>query len=140
MASTAETSKQWSGPGMMQSFLKLKKDSKLSQETLEKWWEEEYLPKVLDTGIISAAWTLKAADPNNEKQQMVMYRVPDLAPVQSETLKNIPRTSNLFPTDGPVDDFIDFESRIFSFVQLHETEKQPEGTFFVNFEPFMDIR
>ncbi|KAF2692206.1 hypothetical protein K458DRAFT_354521 [Lentithecium fluviatile CBS 122367] len=118
--------KQWSGPGIMQSYFKLKPGSKLSQETLEKWWQEEYLPKVVDTGIVKSAWTWNAVNPDYERQHMVIYKVPDLAPVQSDMLKKIPRTSDMFPTDGPVDDFIQFESRIFELVQLYETGKQPE--------------
>jgi hypothetical protein len=127
MPSTDAAPKQWSGPGIMQTFMKLKPESKLSQETLDKWWQEEYLPKVLDTGIITSARTWKAADPKYEYQNMILYQVPDLAAAQSRELSNIPRTSDSFPTDGPVDDFIEFESRIFSKVQLYEATPQSEG-------------
>jgi hypothetical protein len=129
MTSTDANAKPWTGPGIMVSFAKLKKNSKLSQETLDKWWKEVYLPKILETGLVESEWTWKAADPNYKHQQMILYKMRDLAPVQAGGLKadKIPRTSDMFPTDGPVDDFVDYESRIYSLVQLYETEKQPKG-------------
>ena len=42
-------------------------------------------------------------------------------------LHTIPRTSDLFPTDGPVDDFIDFESRILSQIQLYGSSGTTTG-------------
>jgi hypothetical protein len=133
MSSTDASSKQWSGPGIMQTLMKLKPDSKLSQETLQKWWEEEYLPKMLETGIVKSACTWKAADPKYEHQNMIIYQVPDVAAMKSRgsELSDIPRTSDSFPTDGGVDDFIEFESRVYSLVQNYEVEPQSESTFSV---------
>lgn len=128
MSDSVSKPQSWSGPGIMVSFISLKKDSQLSRETLEKWFDDVYVPAVLGTGIVKSAWKWEAAGPDYDKQHMVIYKVPDLAGAQSGKLKEVPRTSELFPTDGPVDDFIDFESRIFSLAQLYETSKQPEGT------------
>ncbi|KAF2642263.1 hypothetical protein P280DRAFT_262017 [Massarina eburnea CBS 473.64] len=127
---STSTAPQWSGPGIMQSFISLKPGTKLSQETLEKWFEEEYIPAILDTGIVTSAVTWKAADPEYKHQGMVIYKVPDLTPVKEGKLKDdaVSRKSSLFPTDGPVDDFIEFESRILSLNQYFEVEKQPEAT------------
>jgi len=118
----------------MQTLMKLKPGSKLSPETLEKWWEEEYLPKMLETGIVKSARTWKAADPKYEHQDMIIYQLPDVAAIKSrgKELSDILRTSDSFPTDGPVDDFIEFESRIYSLVQNYEVETQSESTFSID--------
>ncbi|KAJ4294397.1 hypothetical protein N0V90_008087 [Kalmusia sp. IMI 367209] len=121
----------WSGPGIMQSFVKLREDSQLSIETLQNWFDEVYLPAVLATGIVKSATHWKAASPNYGKQWMIVYEVEDLALVQNNdnhvggSLKDIPRTSETFPTEGLVDDFIDFESRILSQIQLFGSGEHP---------------
>lgn len=130
MSATGANTQQWSGPGIMLSFIYFRKGSQLSQETFWKWFDEVYVPAVVGTGIVKSAWRWKAANPDYQKLHMVLYKVPELSTAQTDALKNIPRTSDTFPTNGPVDDFIDFESRIFSLVQYFETEKQPEGTFY----------
>lgn len=58
---------------------------------------------------------------------MIVFEVPNLEMVEFGDAKHkaggglhgIPRTSDLFPTEGPVDDFVDFESRILSQVELY---------------------
>ena len=109
--------------------MKLKPDSKLSQETLNKWWEEEHLPKLLDTGVIKSVWTWKAANPEYKHQTMTIHQVPDLAAMQTSELKNVPRTSDKF--EGPVDDHIELESRIYKLAQYYEAEPQSESMFSV---------
>jgi hypothetical protein len=116
-----------SGPGVVVTALTIPPTSKLSQETLSKWLDEIYLPAVIDTGVVRSAWRFKAANPDHGKQNLVFLKIPDLAPVQTGKLQAVSRTSDTFPSSEPIDAFVDSESRIFSFQELFETEKQPEG-------------
>ena len=126
---TSTASFAWSGPGIIQSFITIPKDSKLSEETLEKWLDNVYVPALIDTGIVKSAWRYKAANPHSDKPLMYIYKIPELRDVQAGKLQDIKRTSDLFPADGPLEDFVISESRILGLVQLYETTKQPEGPF-----------
>jgi hypothetical protein len=128
MSTTGAPPRTWSGPGLMQVFMKRKPDSKLSQQTLDEWWEQEYLPKILDSGIIKSAWKWKAVNPTYERQQFVNYQIPDLAAFRSRIaeLMGISRTFNE-KFDAPIDDFVELESRIYELVQSFEKEPQSEG-------------
>lgn len=128
MSDASAIPRSWSGPGIIQSFIALPETSKLKQETLEKWFDEVYVPALIETGAVKSAWRFKAANPEYDKQHMVIYKCPDLALVKAGKLESVPRTSDLFPTEEPVDVLIDSESRILSFVQLYETAKQSEGS------------
>ncbi|KAF2002665.1 hypothetical protein P154DRAFT_520783 [Amniculicola lignicola CBS 123094] len=117
---------QWSGPGIIQNFVTIPESSELSQEVFQEWVDNEYMPGLLHTGVVKSAWQFKAASPEYKWQTMFIYRVPDLAPIQAGKLQSVPRTSDRFPTAGPVDDFIEVETRIYSLAQLYETTKKPE--------------
>lgn len=116
-----------SGPGIIQVFFNLKESSKLSQEILDKWLDDEYIPALVETGVAKSAWRFKAANSDYDKPNMVIYKVPDMSTEQLQKLHSVPLTSSLFPTNEPVTSFVENDSRIFSFVQLYETTKQPEG-------------
>lgn len=119
------TPPSWSGSGIIQSFFTLPASSELSQETLEEWLDEVYLNALIDTGAVTSAWRFKAANPEYGKQNLLIYKVPDLA--QAGKIRSVPRTSEKFPSGEPVDTFVESESRILSLVQLCETTKHPEG-------------
>ncbi|KAF2872533.1 hypothetical protein BDV95DRAFT_606135 [Massariosphaeria phaeospora] len=126
MSDANTTPPSWSGPGIIQNFIGLPESPKISQETLETWFDEVYVPALVKTGVVQSAWRFRAASPENGKQHMTIYKIPDLAQVAAGKLTHIPRTSNMFPSRAPVDDFVDLDSRVFSLVQLYETTKQPE--------------
>lgn len=115
----------WSGPGVIFTFFKVPESSKVSQHAIEKWFDEEYVPKLLETGVVKSGWLYKAANPEYDKQHLLIYKVSDFA--QAGKLKEVPRTSEKGLFDGDVHSHIEFESRIYSFVQLYETSKQDEG-------------
>ena len=117
----------WSGPGIIQSFITVPEDSKLSEETLEKWLDNVYVPALIETGVVKSAWRYKAANPHSDKPLMSIYKIPELRDVQAGKLQDIKRTSDLFPTDRPLEDFVISESRILGLEELYETTKQPEG-------------
>ncbi|KAF1849863.1 uncharacterized protein K460DRAFT_274033 [Cucurbitaria berberidis CBS 394.84] len=120
--------KPWSGPGVFLNFFKLNDSSKISLDTLEKWFDEEYVPELLATGAIKFAWLYKAANPSYDKQHLAVYKVSDLALVQAGKVQEIPRSSKNGLFDGDVDASIEFDTRIFSFVQKFETSKQDEDS------------
>lgn len=122
----------FSGPGIVQSFIKLRKDSQLSEEVLWKWWDGVYIPALLETGVVKSAWRWKAANQDYDKQHMIIYKIPEMAEVAAQKLRGVPRTSDMFPTSGPVDDFTELEVRCLTLTQLYETAKQPEGTRFAH--------
>ncbi|ORY10889.1 hypothetical protein BCR34DRAFT_566188 [Clohesyomyces aquaticus] len=123
--SDAEVTK-WTGPGMIQNSFTIPQGSKLSLETAEKWFDDVYVPELVASEVVKSAWRFKAADPNYKRQNIFLYKVPDLALVQAGKLQEINRTSDMFPTDEPIESFVESETKIFSFVQLYETSKQPE--------------
>jgi hypothetical protein len=116
-----------SGPGIIQGFFILRAESKLTQETLEKWFDEEYIPAMLGTGVIRAAQRYKAANPEYAKQNMVVYELADLASAKDGKLEKVPRVSSLFPTSDPVDSFVESEARILSMVEEYKTKEHVEG-------------
>jgi hypothetical protein len=124
---TSATPPAWSGPGIIQNFITIPASSKLSEETLKKWLDEVYIPALIESGVVKSAWRYKAAKSHSEWPLMTIYKIPELQNVQDGKLQDIKRTSKLFPTSGPLEDFVTSESRILSFEQLYETTKQPEG-------------
>jgi hypothetical protein len=124
---TSATPPAWSGPGIVQNFITIPDSSKLSEETLKKWLDDVYIPALIETGVVKSAWRFKAAKPHCEWPLMTIYKIPELQNVQHGKLQDIKRTSELFPTSGPLEDFVTSESRILGLEQLYETTKQPEG-------------
>lgn len=114
-----------SGPGVILTFFKLRDPPRISPETLEEWFEKEFAPGILATGAVRTAWLYEAADPSYGKQQLMIYKVPDLA--QAGKLREVARTSSLSLFEGTVDDYIEMDSRIYSMVQLYETTKREAG-------------
>jgi hypothetical protein len=124
---TSATPPAWSGPGIIQNFVTIPASSKLSEETLKKWLDEVYVPALIESGVVKSAWLYKAAKSHCEWPLMTIYKIPELQNVQAGKLQDIKRTSELFPTSGPLEDFVISESRVLGFEQLYETTKQPEG-------------
>lgn len=124
-----------SGPGVILTFFKLREPPRLSPETLEEWFEKEFAPGMLATGAVKTAWLYEAADPGYDKQQLMIYKIPDLA--QAGKLREVDRTSKLSLFEGTVDEYIEMDSRMYSMVQMYETTKReagrlrsPEGLFY----------
>ena len=61
------------------------------------------------------------------KQDIILLTVDDLGPIKDRKIETIPRTSERFPTGGPVEEFVDSETKIYALDQLYEFKKQPEG-------------
>ena len=121
------SSTTWSGPGLIQVFINLRKDTKLSQPTLEKWLDEVYIPAQVETGVVKGVRRFKAANPSYDKQNLVIYHVPDLAALRTGKLEAVPRSSELFPTEEPVDAFVESDSRVLSEVEVFEKERHAPG-------------
>lgn len=117
----------WSGPGIIQGFLTLRPGSKLTQETLEKWLDKEYIPAFLETRVVKAAHRFKAANPEYGKPNMVVYELDDLAAAKSGNLQEVSRVSSLFPSNDPVDTFVESEARVLSLVEEYQKEEYPAG-------------
>jgi len=115
-----------SGPGIIFVQFKLRESSEISQELLEKWYDEVHIPDVLATGGVKSAWRWKAADPEYTKQDLVLYKLPDMAFIQGPEFRSIKQTSDILPRGETIMNFVAFELRFYSLVQLFETEKQPE--------------
>ncbi|KAH7084952.1 hypothetical protein BKA63DRAFT_528813 [Paraphoma chrysanthemicola] len=116
----------WSGSGVILSFFKLRESSKVSEEALYTWFSEEFAPALLATGAVKSATLYKAANPNYDKQQLLLYNVSDLAAIQAGRLSDIARSSKLSLFEGSIDDHVEFEWRIYSFAQLYENAVQSE--------------
>lgn len=124
--------RRWTGRGVVQVLATLRDGSQLSQSTFERWLHEVYLPEVLNSGVTNAITSWKAASPNYERPWMILMEVRDLELLHQRhtaggAFHSIPRTSDQFPTDGPVDEFVDFESRILSEIQVFGSNKTGLG-------------
>jgi hypothetical protein len=119
-----------SGPGLILIFFKICDSSKISQKSLECWVDQEYVPALLATGATKTAWLYKAANANYDKQQLVVCKVSDLASIQAGQLQDAAKANKLSLFEGSVNDSVEFDTRIYSFVQLYETAKQDEGRFY----------
>jgi|TARA_R110002003_G_scaffold52_23_gene4556 hypothetical protein len=117
----------WSGPGVIFSFFKLRESSEISQEAMHTWFDEEFVPSLLATGTIKSVTLYKAANPNYNKQQLLLYDVPDLSSIQAGQLGDFAKSSRLSLCKGSIDAHVEFEWRTYSFVQLYETSKRSEG-------------
>jgi len=122
------TSQSWSGPGVILSFFKLLDSPTISEETLENWFDREYAPPLIASGVVKKAWLYLAANAEYDKQHLIVYQVPELAQVQAGKIQEFPRTSSSGLFEGTVDDYIEVETRIYSFVQLYEKSAHGEGT------------
>jgi hypothetical protein len=121
------TTQAWSGPGIILSFFKLLDSPTISEETLEDWFGREYAPALIASGVVKKAWLYQAANADYDKQHLIVYNVPELAQVQAGKIQEVPRTSNSGLFEGTVDDYIEIETRIYSFVQLYEKSAHGEG-------------
>jgi len=117
----------WSGPGLILNFLKLRGSSEISQHALENWIDQEYVPALLATGGLSGAWLYKAANPAYDKQHILVCKVSDLALIRAEELGSVGKDSKGPQLDGSVDEQVELDLRIYSFVQQYETSKHDEG-------------
>ena len=132
MASTAQPFNNipsLSGPGIIFTFFKLRDSSQISQATIEKWWDEVHIPGMVASSGIRSAWRWQAANPDYGKPNLVIYKVPDLAFLQSDEYKSAKKKSDTLPDAGLIDQFVELETRLYQLVQLFETEKQPEGRY-----------
>ncbi|EAT92624.1 hypothetical protein HBH56_055810 [Parastagonospora nodorum] len=120
------TPQAWSGPGIILSFFKLLDSPTISEETLEDWFGREYAPALIASGVVKKAWLYQAANADYDKQHLIVYNVPELAQVQAGKIQEVPRTSNSGLFEGTVDDYIEIETRIYSFVQLYEKSAHGE--------------
>ncbi|PVH94636.1 hypothetical protein DM02DRAFT_602184 [Periconia macrospinosa] len=107
---------QWSGAGIVQGFFSPKAGSELMQETLDEWFKEISVPSIVKENVVTLASTWKAANPAYPKQNMILYEMPDLAPMR-ERLENYPTRA-----DGN----LETEFRILALEQYYETEKHPK--------------
>ncbi|KAL5120543.1 hypothetical protein ACEQ8H_001562 [Pleosporales sp. CAS-2024a] len=107
----------WSGPGMILSFFKLRESSSLSEKTLEDWFDQEFGPSLMALGVIKSAWLYQAANASYDKQNAILYEVPDLALIQAGKLQEASRISKLGLFQGSVDDHIELDTRLYSFVE-----------------------
>ncbi|KAF2035553.1 hypothetical protein EK21DRAFT_53970 [Setomelanomma holmii] len=119
--------KTWSGSGVILSFFKLRNTAEISLETIEIWFNEEYFPALLGTGAITSAVLYKAANPSYDKQYLLVYDVPDLSSVAGK-IQLVERSSKQSLFKGIVDDYVDNERRIYTFLQLYETKQHDEDS------------
>lgn len=88
-----------------------------------------HIPGMVASSGIASAWRWQAANPDYGKPNLVIYKVPDLAFLQSDEYKSAKKKSDTLPDAGLIDQFVESETRLYQLVQLFETEKQPEDAF-----------
>jgi hypothetical protein len=106
---------------------KITKPDAVTPSTFDKWYNEVHIPDVLKTSQIHSAYRYKNIDPSAERPCFALYPVDDTNFGDSKEFANIPSTSNLFPDNGSVYDFVDFDVRFYDPVQVFEKEGAPAG-------------
>lgn len=126
--SNETTKPQWSGPGVVQTFVSLKGGSSHSQAELEKWIEEVYVPAILAAGAGATVSTFKAADPAYGKQHMILCEIPDLTRIkEQETVEKKLLGKELDASEGSVGGDLEVGARILAMEEHFETEKHPKS-------------
>ncbi|KAF2272705.1 uncharacterized protein EI97DRAFT_452788 [Westerdykella ornata] len=115
-----------SGPGLVVMFGTVTPDCPVSEETLNEWLDEEYIPRLLATHALRSAARYKAANPHFSRQIMIIYQVTNLSLLNDPKVKNVPRTSKRFPTDDPIETWVPFEIRVYSWVQIYTRQVYPD--------------
>jgi hypothetical protein len=113
--------------GIILIFFKIKHLSSISEEVFEDWLNEEYVPALASTAGIETAWLYTAANPDYDKQQVVVCRASELSVVRVERLVDLTKNGEPLLLSQSFDDLIEPDLRIYSFVQLFETSTHTEG-------------
>ena len=88
-----------------------------------------HIPGIVASSGIRSAWRWQAANPDYEKSNLVIYKLPDLAFLQSDEYKGAKEKIDTLPDADLIGQFVESETRLYQLVQLFETEEQPEGRY-----------
>ena len=116
-----------SGPGIIFSRSR-PKPGKLPLDIYHKWYNEEHIPDVLATCVVSEAWRYEDLNEDAPIPFVAIYRIPDLAEMQKPAFRDLKMTGNLLPDKNTSwREYVDSDIRIYKYLDEYETKKQPKG-------------
>lgn len=125
-----EQAPAFSGPGLIYTTSR-PFAADLTDDRFNKWYSGVHMADALATGAPQRASRWRCADENEPVPYLALYRVKDLAALQSEEFKKIPMTHESLPA-GPsrkhsIFESINFDTRIYKLVEHFEKEKHDES-------------
>lgn len=124
-SSSTQTMQSLTGPGLFLTFYSIPSSSPLTPSTLSSWLTSDYIPTAQAVGAISSATLYRAANPSYPKQNLVVYRIPDLKAIAEGKMASIPRLSREGAWQGDLYEGgnVEWESRIFRVTQVFDAGK-----------------
>lgn len=106
-------------PGLLLVYSRLKKDSSITSETFQEWYDKVHLPDVLASSGINEGYRYNQVYPDAEWQFMAVYPVEDASFLGSDEFNAIPTHGKEFFSGG-CRDHADFEARFYDLIQVFE--------------------
>jgi hypothetical protein len=108
------------GPGLLLVNSKISHPEILNEETFIKWYSTEHIPEILNTSGVNSSLRFQNKDPKAERPYLVLYPMGDIGFTQSDEFKKIGIYSDLLPGGAPVNDLVDMDVRVYSFIDKYE--------------------
>jgi hypothetical protein len=108
-----------SGPGVLWINSRITDTASLSVDAFATWYENIHIPDIIAAkpGGILASWRYQCTDKDRPAPFLAVYKVPDLAFLQSPEFKAIPMTHPTLHENGPIHRFAQFDSRFMGHVE-----------------------
>jgi hypothetical protein len=118
---------EYTGPGTVLSFLKLRDPSNASQKALESRLAQNIVPELLMSDGVKSAWLYKAANSAYDKPYVVVYQLSSLASLKHAEAVDLEKASEFLPEDGSLDELVEIDTRVYSMVQAYEKITHGDG-------------
>lgn len=83
---------------------------------------------MLKTGAISQVFRFKNNKLDTDAPNLVIYVLEDMSKLQTPAFKALPQTHSSLPGGGPIQRFVDFDTRYYQLFQTFQTEDHCSGT------------
>lgn len=117
------------GPGIIYTTSKIIQPKVLPDEKFNWWYENIHIPDMLASGVVSAAWRFKNLNPKSEIPYLAVYKIPDMAALQTPAFKSVRQAHESLPDGGPAHRYVNFDTRYYQLIQIFETEENSMGMY-----------
>lgn len=115
------------GPGMLYVTSKIDRKDIMSEETYFKWYDEDHIAEVVETGGMNNAYRYIDTDKSAFNPYLAFYPMPDLAFTQGERFKKIRVKSDLLPGTGLCYDLAGIDVRYYGLIQTTDRKAPKQG-------------
>lgn len=114
-----------SGPGILWTASKIRKPDLLDWGTFLKWYEGDLIPRCMALSGFNTALRATSRDHSDERPNLVILTLDDLAFFDTDEFKTIPDYSEILPGSGKFWEVVDFENRWYSLLSVFDHKKEP---------------